>query len=51
MKLNILSWNVSGLGNGRRECKVKKKLRDVGADLVCLQESKLSRVDKAIICC
>ena len=49
MKLKILSWNVRGLNNPRKQEVVKNMLRNWKGDVVCLQETKLATVDLVTI--
>jgi hypothetical protein len=47
----ILNWNVRGLnGNARRDV-VSDLVRDTGATIVCLQDSKLQNVDALVVSC
>ncbi len=45
--LRILTWNVNGLRPmlNRRVCGISKVLRDLQADIVCIQETKLAKSD------
>jgi hypothetical protein len=45
MKLKILSWNVRGLNSPRKREVVKKLLRDWRCDIICLQETKINKMD------
>ena len=46
MNLKILSWNVKGLNDRRKRSIVKNLLRDWKCDVICLQETKLTGMDK-----
>lgn len=45
--LRIMTWNVNGLRPmlNRRVCGLSKVLKDLQADILCIQETKLSRSD------
>lgn len=46
---NILNWNVRGLNAAaRRDC-VREFVEQLKATIICLQETKLSHVDDAVI--
>ena len=47
--INTISWNVRGLNCPDRRATVKATLTDSSCQLVCLQETKLSVVDKFIV--
>ncbi len=49
MKLKLLSWNVRGLNDPKKREVLKNWLRKWKVDVVCLQETKLDRVDWRII--
>ena len=46
--INTLSWNVRGLNCPNRRAAVKATISDTTCHLVCLQETKLSTVDRYI---
>lgn len=49
MKPRIISWNVRGL-NDREKCSsVGNLLRGWKGDLVCLQETKVAEVSRAMV--
>ena len=50
MKLKILSWNVKGLNDFRKRLVVKNLLREWKCDVVCLQETKLTGMDRQKVC-
>ena len=45
--LRVLTWNVNGLRPmlNRKVCGISKMLRDLQADIVCIQETKLAKSD------
>jgi exonuclease III len=45
----ILNWNVRGLNNCARRDVVRDLVRDTGATIVCLQETKLQDVDAMMV--
>ncbi len=49
MKLKFLSWNVRGLNDPKKWVMLKNWLRKWKVDVVCLQETKLDKVDKRVI--
>jgi exonuclease III len=49
MNTNIVSWNVRGLNDGAKRMQVRNLLHSWKADIVCLQETKLPEVSKALI--
>lgn len=49
MKLKIILWSVRGLNEKEKRLREKNYLGGIGADLVCLQETKLNGVDMRII--
>ena len=49
MKLKLVSWNVRGLNDPRKRGILKNWLRKWKVDVVCLQETKLDKVDWRII--
>ena len=46
---NILNWNVRGLNDGARRDSVFDLVRDTGSSVVCLQETKLAAIDRAVV--
>ena len=46
MILKILSWNVRGLNDRRKRSRVKNLLRGWKCDVICLQETKLTGMDR-----
>jgi exonuclease III len=50
MKLKIISWNVRGLNNPQKRGVVKNWLCEWKCDVVCLQETKLDKVDWVLVC-
>ena len=53
MENNWIVWNVRGLNNPARRVVVKELLYRNNVSLVCLQETKLSFIDRAMVnqCC
>ncbi|KAL0011411.1 hypothetical protein SO802_006519 [Lithocarpus litseifolius] len=49
MNLKILSWNVRGLNDFRKRLVVKNFLRQWKCDVVCLQETKLTGMDRQMV--
>ena len=49
MKLKLVSWNVRGLNDPKKRGILRNWLRKWKVDVVCLQETKLDRVDWRII--
>jgi len=41
----ILNWNMRGLNDGARQDAVNELVKDTGATVVCLQETKLHLID------
>jgi hypothetical protein len=49
MKLKLVSWNVRGLNDPKKREVLKNWLRQWKVDVVCLQETKLNKVDWKMI--
>jgi endonuclease/exonuclease/phosphatase family metal-dependent hydrolase len=49
MNAKILSWNVKGLNERDKRLQVRNLLKFWGADVVCLQETKLYLITRAIV--
>jgi hypothetical protein len=49
MKLKLLSWNVRGLNDPKKREVLKNWLTEWKVDVVCLQETKLDKVDWKVI--
>ena len=49
MNLKILSWNVRGLNDCRKRSIVKNLLREWKYDVICLQETKLTGLDRQMV--
>ena len=50
MTLRLLSWNDRGLNNPCKREVCKNLLKEWRCDIVCLQETKLSWVNSAVLC-
>jgi exonuclease III len=42
----ILSWNVRGLNSASRQSSVRTCIDACGADVICLQETKMQEINK-----
>ena len=49
MKLKLLTWNVRGLNDPKKWVVLKNWMRKWKVDIVCLQETKLDKVDGRVI--
>ena len=49
MSLRLLSWNVRGLNNPQKREVCKNILKEWRYDIVCLQETKLSSLNSALV--
>lgn len=45
--MNIVSYNVRGLGRGVKWTAIQRLIKKENADMVCLQETKKAPIDKA----
>jgi len=45
----LLDWNVRGLNNSARRKVVRDLAQDTKASIVCLQETKMQTIDRAVI--
>lgn len=50
MNLKLVSWNVRGLNARDKRRLVKSLVMDWKADIICLQETKLEREIKVMLC-
>ena len=50
MKLKMTSLNVRGLNDPQKRLVVKNLLREWKCDVVCLQETKIARMDRQMVC-
>ena len=50
MKLKILSWNVRGANDRDKRLVIKAFLKSQKAELVCLQEIKIQKLDAGTVC-
>ena len=46
--MNILSYNVRGLGRGIKRAAIRRLRKMEDPDLICLQETKKELIDKAM---
>ena len=46
--MNIISYNVRGLGRGVKWGAIRRLVKHEGVDMICLQETKKELVDKAM---
>ena len=46
--MNIISYNVRGLGRGVKWGAIRRLIKQEGVDIICLQETKKEMVDKAM---
>jgi exonuclease III len=49
MKPKILSWNLKGLNERHKLMRIMNLLREWKIDFVCLQETKLEFLSRAIV--
>ena len=49
MKVKILSWNVRGVNDPEKRKVVKNFIRSQRVDFVCLQETKIQGMNKALV--
>ena len=49
MKHKILTWNVRGLNEGGKRLRVRNLLSFWKVDIVCLQETKVSRFTSSLV--
>ncbi|KAK4582883.1 hypothetical protein RGQ29_025877 [Quercus rubra] len=47
--MSIISWNVRGLNEQDKRLKVRNLIRKWGPDVVCLQETKMGLINRAVI--
>ena len=50
MKLKMISWNIRGLNDPHKHLVVRNLLREWKYDVVCLQETKIARMDRQMVC-
>ena len=50
MKIKMISWNVRGLNDSRKQLVVKNLLREWKCDVVCLQETKIASMNRQLVC-
>ena len=49
MNVKIISWNVRGLNEQDKRLRVRNLIRKWGPDVVCLQETKMGLINRAVI--
>ena len=49
MNLKIISWNVRGLNDRDKRLRVRNMVRRWGPDVICLQETKMELITRAVI--
>ena len=51
--MNIISYNVRGLGRGVKWAAIRRMVRKEKIDLLCIQETKTENIDMSVchICC
>lgn len=49
MDISLLNWNVRGLNNPARRRAVQNRVRDLGCNIICLQETKIADFSRALI--
>ena len=49
MNLKIISWNVRGLNDRDKRLRVSNMVRRWGPDVICLQETKMELITRAVI--
>ena len=49
MKLKIMSWNVRGANDSDKRLIIKSFLNSQKAELVCLQETKIQKLDLGLV--
>ena len=50
MKLKIVSWNVRGANDRDKRLIIKSFLNSQKVELVCLQETKIQKLDLGLVC-
>ena len=50
MNVKIIFWNVRGLNEQDKRRRVRNLIRKWGPDVVCLQETKMGLINRAVIC-
>lgn len=49
LSMNVISWNVKGLGSPVKKATIKGVIRSFKADIVLLQETKLSSMSNSTV--
>ena len=50
MKIKMISWNVRGLHDPQKRLVVENLLREWKCDVVCLQETKITSMNRQLVC-
>jgi exonuclease III len=45
----IISWNVRGMNEYEKRIKIRRRLREWKADIVCLQETKMEVINIEVV--
>jgi exonuclease III len=49
MQPKIISWNVRGMNEHEKRIKIRRRLREWKADIVCLQETKMEVINTEVV--
>lgn len=49
LKPKIVTWNVRGMNEVEKRIKIRRRLREWKADIVCLQETKMENVSREVV--
>jgi hypothetical protein len=49
MQPKIISWNVRGMNEYEKRIKIRRRLREWKADIVCLQETKMEVINIEVV--
>lgn len=49
MDLSLLNWNVRGLNNPARRRAIQNRVRDIGCNIICLQETKIADLSRTLL--
>ena len=50
MNLKIIFWNVKGLNDRDKRLRVCNLVRKWGPNVICLQETKMELITRAVVC-